>query len=443
MVALDSSAPNTPGYASYTAVATATRPASSHDAPALHGDAASNVDAPPSPVPAAEPAPVEHLYTHHIQVQPGENMALIFARLGLDAGTLHTLVHLNRTTHALKSLRPGDQLEFRIDSAGELHTLRHRLQLDEALIITRDTQGFSATVEPVPLEKARRHAFVEITDSLFLSGQRAGLSDRLIMELAEIFGWDIDFALDIRSGDHFTVVYEELREDGAKLRDGSVLAASFSNRGKDFAALRYTDSAGQTDYYTVEGKAMRKAFIRTPVQFSRISSRFNLRRKHPILNRIRAHRGVDYAAPVGTRVKASGDGVIEFAGTHGGYGRTLIIRHAGKYQTLYGHLSRFARGIRRGSRVRQGQTIAYVGQTGLATGPHLHYEFRVNGRHKDPLTVDLPRASSVPVTELPNFRQQTTPLVAELAAAMKHEDPAIQLALSSQTDENKPSAATR
>ncbi len=234
------------------------------------------------------------------------------------------------------------------------------------------------------------------------------------MELAAIFGWDVDFALDIRAGDSFTVVYEELYLNGEKLRDGDILAAEFNNRGKRYRAIRYQDPRGRTEYYSPDGKNMRKAFLRTPVAFTRISSRFSLGRKHPILHHIRAHKGVDYAAPRGTPIKATGDGKIVFRGRKGGYGNTIIIQHGGRYSTLYAHMSRFARSLRTGRRVRQGQVIGYVGSTGLATGPHLHYEFRINGAHHNPLTVRLPDASPLPRKYRRNFKASTAPYLAQL-----------------------------
>ena len=214
-----------------------------------------------------------------------------------------------------------------------------------------------------------------IDSSLFEAGQRVGLSDNLIMQMAEIFGWDVDFALDIRAGDRFALVFEEQFKDGEKIGEGPIIAAEFINLGRRIRAVRYVDPEGKTDYFSPDGRSMRKAFLRTPVNFARISSRFSFSRRHPILHKMRAHRGVDYAAPRGTAVKASGDGRVIFASRKGGYGRTIIIRHGSAYTTLYAHLARFSKGVRPGKRVEQGQVIGYVGSTGLATGPHLHYEY--------------------------------------------------------------------
>ncbi|MCK4675759.1 MAG: peptidoglycan DD-metalloendopeptidase family protein, partial [Gammaproteobacteria bacterium] len=248
-----------------------------------------------------------------------------------------------------------------------------------------------------------------------LAGESAGISDNIIMELANIFGWDIDFALDIRKGDNFTVLYEELYRDGEKISDGKILAADFINDGKIYRAVRYKNpQTSESEYYTPDGKSMRKAFIRSPVHFSRISSGFNLKRKHPILLNKRPHRGVDYAAKSGTPIYAAGDGKVIFKGKKGGYGKVMILKHGSKYSSLYAHLKTYNRKLRVGSRVKQGQTIAYVGSTGLATGPHLHYEFRVNGVHRNPLTVRLPASNPVPKRYMDDFDLVTAPVIAQL-----------------------------
>ena len=221
------------------------------------------------------------------------------------------------------------------------------------------------------------------------------MSNNVIMELATIFGWDVDFALDIRQGDNFSLIYQEKYLQGKKVGDGDILVARFENHGNTYTAVRYEDKKGYSQYFTPKGLSMRKAFLRTPVDFTRISSRFNLSRKHPILHKIRAHKGVDYAASRGTPIKAAGDGKVIFSGRKGGYGRVLILQHGTRYTTLYAHLKAFRKGIRVGKRVKQGQVVAYVGSSGLASGPHLHYEFRVNGSHRDPLKVRLPHAKPI------------------------------------------------
>jgi murein DD-endopeptidase MepM/ murein hydrolase activator NlpD len=240
------------------------------------------------------------------------------------------------------------------------------------------------------------------------------MSEPLILAFAEIFRWDVDFALDIQPQDSFTVLYEERFLDGEKVGDGDILAAEFVNHGKMYRAVRYIDSEGNNQYFTPEGRSMRQTFLRSPVDFRRISSRFRPERWHPILGVKRPHRGVDYAAATGTPIWAAGDGKIAFIGTKGGYGKTIILQHGSRYSTLYGHLSRFHKGLKIGSQVRQGDVIGYVGMTGLATGPHLHYEFRIDGKHVNPITVKLPRPLLLNGKQLAEFRRQTAPLIAQL-----------------------------
>jgi murein DD-endopeptidase MepM/ murein hydrolase activator NlpD len=233
------------------------------------------------------------------------------------------------------------------------------------------------------------------------------------MDMAGIFEWDIDFIQDVREGDTFTVIYEELWRDGVKLRDGEIVAAEFVNQGKPFRAARFRDSTGRAGYYTPEGRSVRKAFIRAPLNFTRISSNFNPSRRHPVLNTIRAHRGVDYAAPTGTPIRAAGDGKVLFRGVQGGYGNTIVLQHGSNITTLYGHLSRFGN-ARAGARVNQGDVIGYVGSSGLATGPHLHYEYRVNGAHRNPRTVSLPPADPIAADQQTAFTAATDSLWRQL-----------------------------
>ncbi len=360
----------------------------------------------------ALPEPVTLGTWHEITIKRGDTLSSIFSKLEIHS-RLGSLMSLGGDVKALNSIRPGQTLNIRIDD-NDVAELLYQTNETEQLHVTRTEQGLQAQIEKYDYEVHTTGTAGTIEYSLFTAGQRAGLSDNLIMQLAGIFGWDVDFALDIRQGDSFTVVYEELYRDGEKVRDGNIIAAEFRNRGNVFRALRYTDSKGETTYYAPDGRSMRKPFLRTPVNFSRISSRFNLKRKHPVLNRIRAHKGVDYAAPTGTPVKASGDGKIVHRGRKGGYGNAVIIKHGTRYSTLYGHLTRFASKQRVGSRVKQGQTIGYVGKTGLATGPHLHYEFRVDGVHRNPLTVKFPAAKPLPESQIANFTIATQSQIAQL-----------------------------
>jgi len=352
-------------------------------------------------------------WTEHL-IRQGDTLAAIFKNLGLAPALLHEIVNSSRIAAKLAHIRPGQQLKLALDDSGALQQIILQRDRISSLNIERTASGYQA--EERSREVERREAVVQghIVSSLFVDGQKAGLSDAQIMELANIFGWDIDFALELREGDQFYVIYEEIYLDGEKLRNGPILAAEFINKGTTYRAIRYTDSKGDTAYYDPEGHAKRRAFIRTPVKFARISSGFTRKRWHPVLKKWRSHKGVDYAAPRGTPVKATGNGKVVFRGKKGGYGNVIFLRHGGKYTTVYGHLSRFAKGIKQGSKVKQGQVIGYVGSTGLATGPHLHYEFRINGVHRNPLTVKLPKTVRLPKKEMARFLQQTRPLIAQL-----------------------------
>lgn len=351
-----------------------------------------------------------------VKVQRGDNLALIFERLGLSSADLDRIIGLGGDAAGLKRLNPDDNLRFLVRGA-TLEELVHQLDLGHTLHVRGQEGAFTAETVAEDLHTRIVHATGVISSSLFEAGQATGMTDANIMSLAEIFGYDIDLVLDIREGDQFTVVYEEIFKDGRKVKDGNILAAEFNNQGKRYRAVRYAAEDGNAGYYRPDGASVRRAFIRTPVEFTRITSRFSLQRRHPILNRIRAHRGVDYAAPSGTPVRATGNGTVTVAGRQGGYGHVVILDHPGGYSTVYGHLSRFAKGIKQGSAVRQSQVIGYVGQSGLATGPHLHYEFRVGGVHRDPLNVALPNAQPIAKDKLPRFEGATRSALAMLDRA--------------------------
>ncbi len=348
-----------------------------------------------------------------VTVKDGDNMSLIFDRLNLSPQQLHTVLAADKDEHYLRRLRPKQTVQFQI-ADGQLQAMQYQLSATKSFLISREGDDFVGQLHEKPVEIRLTHATGEISSSLFQAGQEAGLSDNLIMELVNIFGWDVDFALDIRAGDTFSLLFEEHYLDGEKLRDGNILAADFTNRGENYRAVLFTDPKGNSQYYSADGKSMRKAFLRSPVDFRRISSTFQRERNHPVLGKKRPHRGVDYAASTGTPIKAAGDGKVIFRGTKGGYGRTVILQHGGKYTTLYAHMSKYRKGVSNGSRVKQGQTIGYVGKSGLATGPHLHYEFRVNGTHRNPLTVKFPDAAPIPSQYKNAFLQQSQQLLAQL-----------------------------
>lgn len=348
--------------------------------------------------------------TIDVVVSRNDTMDQLFRRFELNLSDLASLRNLPELRSQVDRLRPGESLKL-IHRGGELLGLERKLSDSETLKVTRDANGFVTDVLENPLETHVRSASATIDSSLFQAAASAQLSDRIAIELADIFQYDIDFVLDIQPGDRFSVVYEEVFQDGVPLRTGNILAAKFVNDGREYRAIRYVDAQGHAEYFTPDGKSLRKAFIRAPVQFSRISSRFNPSRRHPVLNRIRAHKGVDYAAPVGTPVRAAGEGRVKFVGQQGGYGNVVELEHGSGVVTVYGHLSRFASKLRRGQRVDLGQVIAYVGSTGLATGPHLHYEYRIRGTHKNPQTVPLPDAAPIAPAEMERFLAGTADLV--------------------------------
>ncbi len=382
--------------------------------------------------PSPEPAPmvaleefvpsstyVSPLETFEIEIRRNDTLDAIFRQLRLSLADLAELRMLPEVRKSLDRLRPGDVILLtHLD--GELKSLTRRLSDTDTLSITRDDAGFSTDIIENPLEVEQASLGGTIDSSLFGAVNAAGGSDGLAITLADVFKYDIDFVNEVQPGDSFAVAYEQQWQDGEYVRDGEIVAAEFVNKGRVFRALRYQLPDGSMEYFTPEGQSVRKAFLRFPVQFGRVSSGFNLARRHPVLNTVRAHKGIDFAAPVGTAIKAAGSGRVSFRGVKGGYGNVVILSHAGSVTTLYGHMSRFASGLRVGDKVKQGEVIGYVGKTGLATGPHLHYEYRVNGVHRNPAKVPLPKAESVPASLREDFLAKTAPLLArldELAAA--------------------------
>ena len=339
-----------------------------------------------------------------MEVRKGDSLSMIFGRAGLDSTDLQSVLDADARSKSLRSIYPGQTVSIKVDSEGRLSEMRYARSPLETRIFTRNGEGFSVAEETRSPEvrKAFRHA--NLKSSLFEAGQEAGLSGRMILEFASVFGGVIDFVLDPRAGDSFSVLYEEQYLDGEKVGEGAIIAAEYVNDGKRFAAYRYTDSNGDQGYFSADGVSMRKAFMLAPLDFTRVSSNFNMRRMHPIMKVIRPHRGVDYSASTGTPVYASGDGKVTASGYSRSNGNYVYIQHDNRYMTRYLHLHK--RTVKPGERVKQGQTIGTVGATGLATGPHLHYEFLVDGVHKNPRTAleSLPRAKTLAGKELASFR---------------------------------------
>lgn len=379
-------------------------------APALPEIPSESLAIPPIPQPLGD--------TLEFVVRRNDTLDRIFRQLKLDLNDLANIREIPGIRTELDRLRPGDTIKLTHDE-GMVYALSRRISETEILNVTRGDSGFAAEVVSTPLEVRTTRAHGTIDSSLFVAARAAGVSAELVMRLAnDIFGWKIDFALEIQPGDSFEIVYEQKYRDGEYIGDGRILAADFTNEGKLHRAIYFQSSDGQVSgYFGPDGRSMKRQFLRAPLDFTRISSNFNPSRRHPILNTIRAHKGVDYAAPTGTVIKAAGDGRVTFIGTKGGYGRVVILEHGGGISTLYGHMSRFVKGMGNGERVSQGQTIGFVGSSGAATGPHLHYEYRINGVHKNPRTVPLPDAKPIPDQYMAEFNSRSGALFADLDKA--------------------------
>jgi murein DD-endopeptidase MepM/ murein hydrolase activator NlpD len=348
-----------------------------------------------------------------VVVGRNDTLDAIFRRMALDKADLAAIRNLPGIRQSIDFLKPGDAIKL-THAAGEVRELTRKVSETQTLKVVRQDDGFAAQIIENPVETRIRSATAVIDSSVFQGAEAAGISDIVALKLANIFAWDIDFVLDIRSGDRFTAVYEQIYQNGRYVRDGEILAAEFVNGGKVYRAVGFKGDGATRSYYTPGGQPMRKAFLRAPVDFTRVSSVFDPHRFHPILQTIRGHMGTDYAAPVGTPVHASGDGRVSFVGRRGGYGNAIVLAHSNSVSTLYGHMSRFAGNIRVGTHVQQGEVIGFVGMTGLATGPHLHYEYLVDGVHKNPQTVKLPGAEPLRAEALQRFLSAAGPLMARL-----------------------------
>ena len=354
---------------------------------------------------------IEGAFVREERIQRGDSVGSLIARLGIQDESAVQFLRENHGAQAIfRQLSPGKPVTAHVSENGELQMLIYPLNgKDRALFVERRDGMLQAKEQALQLET---HVFMrsgEIRYSLFGATDSAGLSDGVATQLADIFGGDIDFHRDLRRGDRFSVVYESSSYLGRPMRTGRILAAEFVNNGKTHRAVWYEDVEGKGGYYGADGRNIRKTFLRSPLEFSRITSGFSSSRFHPILQKWRAHQGIDYGAPGGTRVKSTADGVVEFVGNQGGYGRAVILRHQGRYTTLYGHLSGFARGIKKGARIAQGDVIGYVGSSGWSTGPHLHYEFRNNGIFQNPLAMAVPSAPPLGAMQLTKFHAHAQP----------------------------------
>lgn len=353
------------------------------------------------------------LITKSYRVRRGDTLGNIFKKQDLDLNLPHQISN-HDTAKQLVSLSVNKELVFGYNQKNEFKQLEYPLNSLQKLVVDFDNgQLTEATIVDLPFEIVQKTVSAEITTSLYEAALEAGLSINMVMEMVRIFGWDIDFVLDIRGGDNFHVMYEENHFDGQKLSDGALIAARFTTQNNTFHAFRFEDGENGHSYFNEKGESMLGTFLRSPVEFSRISSRFG-KRKHPILKTWRAHKGVDYAAGRGTPIRATADGKVIHAGNKGGYGKTVVLRHAGRFSTLYAHMNGYAKGVRSGSRVKQGDVIGYIGSTGLATGPHLHYEFRLDGVHRNPLSFKTPKASAVAPHLMDKFSGHTSIAMAKL-----------------------------
>lgn len=349
------------------------------------------------------------------RIQRGDTVAGLLSRLDVNSDDIQAFLNEARHAQALHQLKPGKTIQAQTTENGELLSLRYHYGGDTMLQVEKQGDGhFKTSEQALPLERQIIMKSGRIRSSLFSATDAANMPDAVAMQMADIFSTDIDFHRDLQRGDRFTIVYEAFYHKGELVKTGHILAAEFINSGKAYRAVHFRGNDGRSGYYTPEGKNLRKAFLRSPLEFSRITSGFTTARYHPVLKEWRAHKGVDYGAPSGTRVKATADGSVAYVGKQNGYGNLIVLQHQGKFETVYGHLSGFASGLRKGQRISQGDVIGYVGMTGLATGPHLHYEFKVAGVQRNPLSIEIPTAFPIAANQKAEFDRFTQPLLTRL-----------------------------
>ena len=366
----------------------------------------------PTPPESASTTPTDNWQL--VRLHKGQTLQSLFADLNLPSADMQRILAQPGAKQVLTHLHDGDELSFNVPTPGQLRGLRFNKDDATRVELQIAADSIHSTTIQRPLETRMESTSGVIDGSLYNAGARAGLSDASVTQMAKVFSYDIDMAQDLQPGDSFQIVYQDYWRDGQRVRTGDILAASFDNNGKRYFAYRYTRPDGKTEYVDANGTPLKKSFMRTPVEFTRISSGFTLAgRMHPILGYMRKHTGVDYAAPSGTPIVAAGDGKVLFEGWKGGYGNCIIVDHGRGYTTLYGHMSQFGR-YHVGAHVDQGTTIGYVGMTGMATGPHLHYEFRINGEFRNPLSVTMPKPEPLSGQALASFRAQNATALAQL-----------------------------
>jgi murein DD-endopeptidase MepM/ murein hydrolase activator NlpD len=368
------------------------------------------------PVSAAEQSKIG-IGWQFVRVHSGQTLGAVFGQLGFSATLMQRLLDASTAKTALSRLHEGQELAFELDGKGQLRTLQFDQGAEQRVSLSVEGDAIHERIDNRPVEHRVEIAAGTISSSLYADGARAGLASGAINDMANIFKYDIDFVEDVRDGDTFQVVYEELWRDGQRIGSGDIIGATFTNRGKRYTAFRF-ERGGKTEYFDDTGRPLKKALMRIPIEFARLSSTFGMR-NHPVLGRMRMHKGVDYAAPTGTPIMAAGDGRVKFVGWKNGYGRCVEVDHGQGRSTFYGHMSAWGK-EKIGQHVSQGNVIGYVGMTGLATGPHLHYEFRVNGTQVNPLTVTMPKPEPLVGAEFLHFRATTAPAVAKLLLAEKN-----------------------
>jgi murein DD-endopeptidase MepM/ murein hydrolase activator NlpD len=356
----------------------------------------------------------DDLFWREERIRRGDTLASLLARMHVSDPAASEYVRKSKDTRSILQLAPGRTIQVLTSESGRLIALRCRTGTEKEFVVRRAGEGFATSTEAVSFDRRLVMKSGTVVSSLYSATDDADVPEAVADQLLKVFSSEIDFRGDLRRGDRFTVVFEAFYRNGEMVRSGRLMAAEFATGGKSHRAVWFEGGSGRGDYYTPEGKSLRKGFLRSPIEISRVTSGFSEARLHPILQSVRAHKGVDYAAPIGTKVLAAGDGIVEFVGQQSGYGNVVIIEHRDGVSTLYGHLSAFGAGLQKGQRVDQGDVIAYVGMTGLATGPHLHYEFRINGEHQDPLRVAANGVPAIATQFQSDFESKVQPLAQQL-----------------------------